>query len=127
MMWRRFRRDPGVVPAAAGPAVSERALESAYARGREDGRREERARRSHPVRSLVVGTVAVAGGAVLAVAAWYGSFGRGGEVVDQKLAVAADRAEPVVREAVGEAGVAVREAGRDLQSATDGRPDGQTL
>jgi len=64
---------------------------------------------------------------VLAVAAWYGSFGRGGEVVDQKLAVAADQAEPVVREAIGEAGVAVREAGRDLQAATDDSPNDQNL
>ena len=127
MMWRRFRRNPVAAPAAVDPAVRERALESAYARGREEGRREERARRSHPVRNLLVGTVALAGGAVLAVAAWYGSFGRGGEVVDQKLAVAADRAEPVMRDVVGEAGVAVREAGRDLKSATDGDPADQNL
>ena len=126
-MWRRFRRDPVTEPVAVDPAARERALESAYARGREDGRREERARRSHPIRNLLVGTVAIAGGTVLAVAAWYGSFGRGGEVVDQKLAVAADRAEPVMREAVGDAGVAVREAGRDLQSVTDDRSSDQTL
>lgn len=126
-MWRRFRRDPVAQPVTVNPVARDRALESAYARGREDGRREERARRSHPVRNLVVGTVAIAGGAILAVAAWYGSFGRGGEVVDQKLAVAADRAEPVVREAVGEAGVAVRAAGRDLQASTDDRSSDQTL
>lgn len=126
MMWRRFRRNPEARPADVDPA-RDRALEAAYERGRADGRREERVRRSHPVRNLMVGVVALVGGAVLAVAAWYGSFGRGGEVVDQQLAVAADQAEPVVREAIGEAGVAVREAGRDLQTAPGDRGDDQNL
>src|SRR3989344_5748872 len=105
MMWRRFRRNPEARPADVDPA-RDRALEAAYERGRADGRREERVRRSHPVRNLMVGVVALAGGAVLAVAAWYGSFGR---------------------EAIGEAGVAVREAGRDLQTAPGDRADDQNL
>ena len=106
MMWRRFRRNPEARPADVDPA-RDRALEAAYERGRADGRREERVRRSHPVRNLMVGVVALAGGAV--------------------LAVAADQAEPVVREAIGEAGVAVREAGRDLQTAPGDRADDQNL
>ena len=93
-------------------------MEQAYERGLAEGRRTERRRRSHPVRNLMIGLVALAGGAMLGVAAWYGSFGKGGEVVDQKLAVAADRAEPTLRAAAGEAGAALSSAGRELQPQT---------
>ncbi|HEY0648688.1 MAG TPA: hypothetical protein VGD44_12440 [Phenylobacterium sp.] len=46
---------------------------------------------------------------VLALAAVNGSFGSAGVVVDQNLATAADRAEPVVRGAAAGAGEAVRD------------------
>ena len=121
-MWPRFgRRDRDGIPAEAMDpgAVDPRDLERAYERGLVEGRREERARRSHPIRNLFIGVVALAGAAILGVAAWYGSFGEGGEVVDQKLAVAADRAEPTLRAAADEAGAAISEAGRDLQANTE--------
>ncbi len=120
-MWPRFGRPhrDGAALNVADPAdpvpVDPRAVERAYEDGLAEGRRLERRRRSHPVRNLMIGLVALAGGAMLGVAAWYGSFGKGGEVVDQKLAVAADRAEPTLRAAVDEAGQALSGAGRELQ------------
>jgi hypothetical protein len=128
-MWRRFgRRDRDGIPAEAMTpvAVDPRDLERAYERGLVEGRREERARRSHPVRNLMIGLVALAGAAILGVAAWHGSFGEGGEVVDQKLAVAADRAEPTLRAAADEAGAAISGAGRELQANTDPAPPSTT-
>ena len=121
-MWPRFgRRDRDGIPAEAMDpvAVEPRDLERAYERGLVEGRREERARRSHPIRNLMIGLVALAGAAILGMAAWHGSFGEGGEVVDQKLAVAADRAEPTLRAAASEAGAAISGAGRDLQANTE--------
>lgn len=124
-MWPRFgrhRRDGAELNVAA-PAepvlVDPREVEMAYEQGLAEGRRAERRRRSHPVRNLMIGLVALAGGAMLGVAAWYGSFGKGGEVVDQKLAVAADRAEPALRAAAGEAGAALSGAGRELQPGAE--------
>ncbi|HMO41739.1 MAG TPA: hypothetical protein PKB04_00070, partial [Phenylobacterium sp.] len=92
----------------AASDVEEARLAEAYERGREAGLREERRRHRHPFRNLAIGLVALAGAGVLATAAWYGSFGRGGEVVDAQLAVAADRAEPAMRAAMSDAGNALR-------------------
>lgn len=116
-MWSRFRQSR-TRPVANAPADAAR-LAEAFEQGRREGAREERRRHRHPVRNLLVGVTALAGVGILATAAWYGSFGRGGEVVDARLAVAADRAEPTVGAAVDEAGAALREAGRDLQNETD--------
>lgn len=121
-MWPRFGRPRhdgaplNVAPPAAPLAVDPREVERAYEQGLAEGRRVERRRRSHPIRNLMIGLVALAGGVMLGVAAWHGSFGKGGEVVDQKLAVAADRAEPTFRAAAGEAEAVLSGAGRELQS-----------
>ncbi len=128
-MWPRFgRRDRDGIPAEAmDPVVVDpRDLERAYERGLVEGRREERRRRSHPIRNLMIGVVALAGAAILGVAAWHGSFGEGGEAVDQRLAVAADRAEPTLRAAADEAGAAISGAGRDLQANTEPSPPAAT-
>lgn len=94
------------------PAEDAADLQAAYERGRRD----ERARRKrHPLLMTLTIVAALAGATVLAVAAREGSFGRGGEVVDHNLAVAADRAEPVVRDAVSGAGQAVENAGREVR------------
>lgn|GEM_PF-2298389 len=120
-MWPRFGRPhrDGASLNVSDPAdpapVDPRAVDRAYEEGLAEGRRLERRRHSHPIRNLMIGLVALAGGAMLGVAAWYGSFGKGGEVVDQKLAVAADRAEPTLRAAADEAGQALSSAGRGLQ------------
>ena len=119
-MWTRSRRTE--LPVVAASDVEEARLAEAYERGREAGLREERRRHRHPFRNLAIGLVALAGAGVLATAAWYGSFGRGGEVVDAQLAVAADRAEPAMRAAMSDAGNALRGTGRDLQSETSDDP-----
>ena len=47
---------------------------------------------------------------LMALAAINGSFGGAGKVVDQNLSVAADKAEPVVRDAASDAGRAIGDA-----------------
>jgi hypothetical protein len=59
---------------------------------------------------LTLVVLAVAGAAVLGLAAWTGSFSRGGQVADRQLAVAADQAAPVVRDAARSATDRVRGA-----------------
>jgi hypothetical protein len=109
--WRRDRE----APEAAYPPVAEssptdlrEALKEAY----ELGRREERARhRGHPLVALVVFLVALVGAGMMYLAAREGSFSRGGQVVDQKLASAARQAG-----AAGQgAATAVSGAGANLQ------------
>jgi hypothetical protein len=83
-----------------------RDLRQAYELGRRDARR---ARKRHPVLMTFTIVAAIVGLLVLALAAVNGSFGSAGVVVDQNLATAADRAEPVVRGAATGAGEAVRD------------------
>lgn len=71
-------------------------LREAYERGRKDARA---GRKRHPVLMTFTVVAAIVGVVLLALAAINGSFGQAGRVVDQNLAVAADRAEPVVRDA----------------------------
>ena len=81
-------------------------LRQAYELGRRDARR---ARKRHPVLMTFTIIAAAIGLLVLALAAVNGSFGGAGSVVDQNLATAADRAEPVVRGAASGASEAVRD------------------
>ena len=82
-------------------------LREAYDRGRRD----ERSRRKrHPVLMTLMFLAAAIGVALMALAAVNGSFGTAGKVVDQNLAVAADKAEPAVRGAASDAGAAVSNA-----------------
>jgi hypothetical protein len=82
-------------------------LRQAYELGRRDARR---TRKRHPVLMTFMIVAALVGLVVLALAAINGSFGDAGRVVDQNLATAADKAEPVVRDAAAGAGEAVRDA-----------------
>lgn len=82
-------------------------LREAYELGRRDARK---ARRRHPILMTFLIVAALVGLIVMALAAVNGSFGSAGLVVDQNLATAADKAEPVVRDAAADAGQAVREA-----------------
>ncbi len=71
------------------PVATEADLKTAYERGRRD----ERARhKSHPFLAMSVAVVALVGAGMIFLAAREGSFSRGGEVVDLKLASAADSA-----------------------------------
>ena len=87
--------------------VARQDLREAYDRGRRD---ERAARKRHPLFMTLMFLAAAVGVALLALAAVNGSFGGGGQVVDQNLTVAADRAEPVVRGAAEGASQAVKDA-----------------
>ena len=120
--WRRGResadanvRDSGVV---AGPPDHR----DAFAEGIRQGRREERARhRGHPVLALVVALIAVAGVAMLALAAKEGSFSRGGQVVDRQLSAAAGKAQDASSSAVAQTGQALENAGATIKQKAAGQ------
>ena len=101
------------VAVEAGPDATD--VQAAYERGRLD---ERAARRRHPLLMTLTFIVALAGLAILGVAAYEGSFARGGLVVDRNLNIAADRAQPVVRSAAADASQAVKDAGRSLKEKT---------
>ncbi len=88
-------------------------------RAYERGRKEERARhRSHPVLALLVFAVAVAGAGMVFLAAKEGSFTRGGQVLDHKLAGVAEHAQAGSVHAailVADAGRQVAIAGKSLK------------
>jgi hypothetical protein len=65
---------------------------------------------------------AIIGVVLLALAAYNGSFTRAGGVVDQNLTVAADRAEPAVRDAAADAGQSLRDAGSSVKTKTTENP-----
>lgn len=88
-------------------AMDRAELREAYERGRRDARA---ARKRHPVLMTFTVVAALVGVVLMALAAVNGSFGGAGRVVDQNLSVAADRAEPVVRDAAGDASRAIGEA-----------------
>ena len=92
-------------------ARHEREVQEAYDKGRRD---EKASRRSHPFLAMAGWILAAVGAVVLAVSAYNGSFSRGGQVVDQNLATAADRATPVVQDAANQAGAAVDSAGHRI-------------
>lgn len=95
---------------------SEADVKAAYDRGRREGRA---GRRRSPLLTLAIVFVALVGAGVIALAAREGSFTRGGEVVDQKLAVAADQAVVSSRDAAAAAAQAARDASRSIRSPDD--------
>lgn len=110
------RRHERLHPAEAGPApgLDTSDLKEAYRLGRKD----ERARRKrHPVLMTVLFLLALAGAAFLALAVINGSFQDAGQVADHNLSVAADRAEPALQGAAGEAAESLRSVG-DGRDAT---------
>lgn len=95
--------------------VADADLKAAY----ECGRRDERSRRrGHPVIALAVSTVAVIGAGIIGIAASYGSFTGGGQVIDRQLSIAAGQAEMASRDAAIATGEAVRDAGDTLRART---------
>ena len=100
-------------PAVTDPAALEHELREAYHRGRRD----ERARRRRsPLALLTVSLASLAGAGMLAVSAWQGSFAAGGAVVDDRLATAAQTAEPTIQAAAQDATSALRQAGREAKT-----------
>jgi hypothetical protein len=113
---RRRNPDPISAPGAGEPAARDPDAREAFAAGRRQGRREaQMRRRRHPVLGLLVGIVAVAGAAMLALAAREGSFARGGQVVDQNLSAAAGQAQNAGADAIAQTGHAIQNAGASLE------------
>ena len=127
--FRHRRRDPNVIyaPDAIAPASAppEPAPETrhAFAAGRRAGHREARLRRrGHPMLGLLVGVVALAGAAMLALAVHEGSFTRGGQVVDQNLQAAAGQAQNAGAGAITRTGQAIQNAGASLERKPASNP-----
>ncbi len=103
-------------PSAPSPyvvAAQDRAdLREAYERGRSD---ERDSRKRHPLMMSLTIIAAIAGVVVLVLAAVNGSFGRAGGVVDQNIAVAADKAAPVVKDAAAKTSQSMRDAGQTVR------------
>lgn len=90
--WSKQTADSGHHSAAH----TEADIRAAYDRGRRD----ERARHHRsPLMALTVGSAALVGGAVLALAALEGSFQNGGAVVDKQVSKAAEQAGQALHEA----------------------------
>jgi hypothetical protein len=87
-------------------------LREAYERGRRD---ERATKRRHPIFMTFLFITAAIGVVLLGLAAINGSFTRAGGVVDQNLAIAANRAEPAVRDAATDAGQSLRDAGQSVK------------
>ena len=99
----------------APDALDKADLRTAYERGRQD---ERATRRRHPIMMTLTVIAAIIGVVLLALAAYNGSFTRAGGVVDKNLSVAADRAEPAVRDAAADAGQSLRDAGASVKAQT---------
>lgn len=97
---------------AAADAADKADLRAAYERGRRD---ERAGRRRHPILMALTFLAAAIGVALLVLAAVNGSFGRAGGVVDQNLNIAAQRAQPAVRDAADNAGQSLQRAGQSLK------------
>ncbi|RAK57705.1 hypothetical protein [Phenylobacterium deserti] len=93
-------------------AVERADLREAYERGRRD---ERASRKRHPVLMTFTFVAAIVGVVLLALAAVNGSFTSAGGVVDKNLNVAANKAEPVVRDAASDAGDTLRDAGNQVR------------
>ncbi|WP_340645027.1 hypothetical protein [Phenylobacterium sp.] len=91
MLWKRRNKI-----ANETLAHEEHEVRDAYARGRRD---ERKARKRHPIMMTLTFAAALVGGVVLVLAAKEGSFARSGGIVDHGLALATDRAQPVVMDA----------------------------
>ncbi|MET0275070.1 MAG: hypothetical protein ABW360_18940 [Phenylobacterium sp.] len=100
----------------ATEALDRADLREAYERGRSD---ERATRRRHPIGMTLLFVCAAVGVVLMGLAAINGSFLRAGGAVDQGLTVAADRAEPAVREAAADAGQSLRDAGQSVKDKTD--------
>lgn len=105
-LWSPKTRPVHNAPADAGD------LKAAYDRGRRD---ERAARARHPIVMTGLVVLAAVGASLITLAAVNGSFSGGGQVADQKLAAAAERAAPVLQDAATKTGDAAREAGAGLR------------
>jgi hypothetical protein len=104
---RSERLDPdGRVIVEETTVVGDKELRDAYERGRKD---EAGRHKRNWLTTILTWLLALVGVVVLALAALNGSFQRGGAVIDQQLSIAADQAEPAIREAASDAGEAIQD------------------
>ena len=92
------------------------AVRQAYDRGRRDERARRPRRHGSPFLTLVVLLAAAAGVGAIYLGVHEGSFGRGGQVIDQKLAGVAAPAQQATRGAADRAGDALQNAGQRIKS-----------
>jgi len=97
-------------------ALDKADLREAYERGRRD---ERAARKRHPFLMTLTIAAALVGVVMLVLAAVNGSFLRAGGVVDRQLALGAQQAAPAVREAAGNAGQGLRQAGETARAKAE--------
>jgi hypothetical protein len=87
----------------------------AYERGRRDERARHSRKRGSPVLTTVLLLAAAAGVFVIYLGVSQGSFGRGGQMVDQSISNAAASAMNVVHRTTQQAGDALQNAGQRLK------------
>ena len=110
-----------VEPVVVEPRVTDREIAQRAKAAYRQGQVDERGRhRSHPMLGFVVAAMAIIGAVVVFFAVREGSFGRGGQAVDSNLAVAAEQAKPVARDAANEASAAVVTVGAKLRDTVTG-------
>jgi hypothetical protein len=105
--------------AADRAVLSERntAVRQAYDRGRRDERARRPRRHGSPLLTLVVLLAAAAGVGAIYLGVHEGSFSRGGQVVDQRLAGVSQPAQQATRNAADRAGDALQNAGQRIKQA----------
>jgi hypothetical protein len=96
-------------------AGSDRALRQAYERGRRDERARRPRRRGSPVLTTILVLAAAAGVFIVYLGISQGSFGRGGQLVDQNIANATASTMGVVHNTADQAGDALTNAGQQLK------------
>jgi hypothetical protein len=89
----------------------------AYDRGRRDERARRPRRHGSPFMTLIVLLAAVAGVGAIYLGVHEGSFTRGGQVVDQKLAGVAQPAQQATKNAADRAGDALENAGQRIKQS----------
>ena len=96
------------------------AVRQAYDRGRRDERARRPRRHSAPFFTFIVLVAALVGVGAIYLGVSQGSFGRGGQVVDQRLAGVAQPATQATRSAADRAADALQNAGQRIkQTAGD--------
>jgi hypothetical protein len=92
-------------------------VREAYERGRSD---ERASRRRHPIFMTLTFAAAICGVALIALAAVNGSFSSGGQVADDGLSAAVNKAAPAARDAAGQAGQSLHDAGQAAKAKATG-------
>jgi hypothetical protein len=96
------------------------AVRQAYDRGRRDERARRPRRRGSPVLTTVLVLAAAAGVFVVYLGVSQGSFGRGGQVLDQNISTATQSAAGAVHNTADRAGDALQNAGQRLKQTAGG-------